>query len=277
MNSGWADTTRDHSKDSATDNKTRGDLLKRISYLESELSRRDGQLEELELATHLELQKFAELGRLSANLIHEIANPLSAASLSLEAIGDYDNPFIKRALQNLRHLERYMQAARQQIQQQSTSITFNVFYEFQRIKLVIDPVEAASNTKVVYDVERNCMLLGDPIKFNQIVSNLVMNAIDSYDQMISANASKRVVITVISRSDGVELAVKDWGCGISDEQLEHIFEPFYSTKRHRQNRGLGMGLAMVKQIVEEDFMGSINVESTPLNGTTFTIHFPINE
>jgi len=73
-----------------------------------------------------------------------------------------------------------------------------------------------------------------------------------------------------SEAPGVELTVQDQGCGIPKDQLEKVFDPFYTTKEN----GVGLGLANVYQIVQQSG-GSIQVESDENQGTRFTVKFPL--
>jgi signal transduction histidine kinase len=79
--------------------------------------------------------------------------------------------------------------------------------------------------------------------------------------------------TRIAKLDGqVEVTMSDTGVGISEEALGKIFEPYFSTKQ----AGFGLGLAVTKAVVDEHH-GSIEVESTPQRGTTFTVKLPAAE
>jgi signal transduction histidine kinase len=70
------------------------------------------------------------------------------------------------------------------------------------------------------------------------------------------------------------IKVTDWGKGITPDELPKLFEPFYSTKS-KGFSGLGIGLAIVRQYVTDDFGGSIRVSSTRRLGTRFTVKLPI--
>jgi two-component system NtrC family sensor kinase len=114
-------------------------------------------------------------------------------------------------------------------------------------------------------------LRGDPVKFLQIISNLVMNALDAHQE---AADSGRFVDVTLSRNDA-ELLIKvtDNAAGIAAEALPLLFDEFYTTKA-KSRHGLGIGLAIVKQHVTVDFAGSINVISGP-GGTQFSVTLPL--
>ena len=107
-----------------------------------------------------------------------------------------------------------------------------------------------------------------------MVANLVSNAVDSYVSFPS-NQNKLVIIRIKSDRKTVRLSVRDFGCGIPKHLHKTIFEPFYTTKQKHEGVA-GLGLSIVKNIIENDFSGKIKVESVPGRGTVFTIIIPKN-
>lgn len=111
---------------------------------------------------------------------------------------------------------------------------------------------------------------GDEGRLKQVVRNLLTNAIKFTPE------GGQVTISGEARRSHIELAIRDTGRGISPEHLQRIFERFYQVARGQGSRGgQGLGLAIVKTIVERH-QGSISVESTPGEGSTFTVTIPIN-
>ena len=105
----------------------------------------------------------------------------------------------------------------------------------------------------------------DPAQINQVLLNLLLNAIQSMDKpgMI------RVTLQQMDE-DLITITVSDQGKGIPADQLTHIFRPFYTTKGH----GTGLGLSLARRMVESHG-GTIGVESTLGQGTQFTIELPV--
>ena len=103
----------------------------------------------------------------------------------------------------------------------------------------------------------------DPDLLHRALSNLVLNAIDAMAQ------GGELTIRTQTFSDGVELSVSDTGSGLTPEECERLFTPYYSTKQH----GTGLGLAIVQSVVS-DHGGRISVASTKEKGTTFRIELP---
>jgi signal transduction histidine kinase len=103
----------------------------------------------------------------------------------------------------------------------------------------------------------------DPDLIHRVVSNLVLNAIDAMPQ--------GGTLTLRTRDTGerARLEITDTGTGLTPEERERIFTPYYTTKQH----GTGLGLAVVQSVVS-DHHGTINVNSEPGRGTTFVIDLP---
>jgi two-component system NtrC family sensor kinase len=109
----------------------------------------------------------------------------------------------------------------------------------------------------------------DPGKIRQLLTNLLLNALDAMPDGGKLGVSTRF-------EEGLQLAaleVTDTGCGIPAQVIGRIFDPFFSTKGPK---GTGMGLAVSYGIVEQHG-GRIEVSSQPGRGTTFTVHLPVGD
>lgn len=219
-----------------------------------------------------ELRRFAELGRYSASILHEISNPLTAALLQLE-LAEHSPPAIRKARRNILTMRRYVEAARQQISFHGQQSLFSISAQFNQLRLILQPMARQKHVNLqLPTVPKGRKLLGDPIKFQQIIANLVTNAMQAYDTPLNQQAS-RVSVKFLDDNKWLTIKVQDWGGGISSENITKIFEPFHTTK---SVRSLGIGLALVKQYVEVDFKGTITAYSRPHAGTTFTVKLPKN-
>jgi|GEM_PF-6776998 len=113
-------------------------------------------------------------------------------------------------------------------------------------------------------------IMGNPVKLQQIFTNLVMNARDAI------TGAGRITITVDrdARNGWVVISVGDDGCGIPSQDIPHIFDPFFTTKE--PGAGTGLGLSQVYGLAE-DHGGFVAVESTPAVGSTFYLWLPLSE
>jgi len=240
--------------------------------LEVRVRERTQQLEQAQMERVLELQRFAEFGRLSAGLLHDMANPLTIASLNLEELSSKQrSQLTNRATKSIQHLERYVVAARKQLQKTSELKQFSIGAELRQVVSMLS--YKAQQCKVAVEIVRtgNINLYGDPVKFNQLVANLIANAIDAYDDVPEDRPGRLIRVKVEKETKYIVLTVQDWGVGIQPKDLSTLFQPFYTTKQSG-GRGTGLGLSMVKRIVEEDFHGTIKASSTTAHGTQFIAH-----
>lgn len=113
-------------------------------------------------------------------------------------------------------------------------------------------------------------VFGDPVQVQQVLINLALNAMDAVAEM--PEDRRTVVVSVQSEAGRLAMTVRDRGPGIAPEHLSKLFDSFFSTKR----RGMGLGLSIARTIVEAH-RGRIRVESDPVNGTVFTVSWPVHD
>ena len=219
--------------------------------------------------------RLAAVGELSASIAHEIRNPLTAISGSVEVLRselslDGENArlmelIIKESLRLNNILTEFLTYAR---------IGRPQYTKVELCHLVSDITEVlrhhealCGRTEVRVEADDSCMyVVGDEDLAKQVVMNLALNAAQAFE-----DGPGRVLIRIEDRpSEGmVDLHVIDNGPGIAPENQARVFEPFYSTKKH----GTGLGLAIVHRICSI-LKYSINMTSVPGAGTTFTVTFP---
>lgn len=124
----------------------------------------------------------------------------------------------------------------------------------------------AVGCEAVLDIQDEVMVDCDAFRTEQVLVNLISN-------VIKYAPGGKVVITLSQLPDGVRFRISDQGPGISLDKLDSIFEQFERGETHRGITGLGLGLYIVKQIMQAH-NGSISVESKEGEGSTFTLQFP---
>jgi signal transduction histidine kinase len=122
-------------------------------------------------------------------------------------------------------------------------------------------------------VERNIpvpglRVLGDRFSLEQVIKNLILNAVDAMDGRTEKKLN--ATITLLPDPTLIEIAIEDTGCGIREELLAKIFEPYFTEKRD----GNGLGLEIIKDVVEKHD-GMVFVESRVGVGSKFCIHLPV--
>jgi signal transduction histidine kinase len=126
--------------------------------------------------------------------------------------------------------------------------------------------ELGSNKTLTLDLADDpADFVTDPGLLRQIVINLLSNALDALEQ------GGLVTLTAHAQDDHVVITVRDTGTGIAPEDLRRIFEPFYTTKG--RGKGTGLGLAICRELAKA-LGGTITVESTPGQGSAFTLSLP---
>lgn len=123
------------------------------------------------------------------------------------------------------------------------------------------------------------VITGQPEQLNQVLFNLISNAIDAIDEKLNQNLYEQVspklsIRTCVDNNGTLSIHIKDNGIGISDGDRKYIFEPFFTTKSAGQ--GVGLGLAISRRIIEEAHGGSLTYYSATHLGTEFVVTLPIH-
>lgn len=249
-------------------------LQRQKASLEVKVRQRTKQLEAARLEQMRELYRFAELGRLSTALFHDLANHLANISVDIEGLDDKGKSDIMQRMRgNVRHIDDVVQRVRQQIQGRSSVEAFNVIKEVNEVFDILAYDASQARVSIALEpgnVRTSLNYKGDLTRFRQVLMNLVSNAIEAYGGRQQGGGERTVVISLNRVRTALTIKVTNRGSVIPAAKLDKIFKPFYTTKP----KGVGIGLFIVKQVVENDFDGSINVSSDRSQGTTFTISLP---
>ena len=206
---------------------------------------------------------------------HEIRTPLHSLGLSFEAlklmpIAGVEKDILARAERQLTRLNRVVST----LLDVSRITEHRLTLDLEETDLFAVAADVASNFAAEARTARSELVLdGVPVRglwdrhrLDQIVSNLVSNA-------LKYGAGNPVQIEVRDDGESAGLTVRDHGVGISADQQERIFERFSRASSARHYSGLGLGLWITKSLVDT-MHGRISVESIPMKGATFTVHFP---
>jgi signal transduction histidine kinase len=235
----------------------------------------------------IQTEKLAGIGRLASSFAHDLNNPLSSVlgflDLSLRGLESADAstvpPKLPRYLEKARAAADYCRAlsrnllafARQERLEEGTCRAYDVAETVEATMNICHASLHRLNADVRVDIPQGLTLHGDPSTLQQVVMNLVTNAADALREM-DADHVGQIEVLGATAEGGVELTVRDNGPGIPAEIREKIFEPLFTTKA--QDRGTGLGLFVVRRIVEES-AGHLTVESSPSEGTTFSVFLPL--
>ncbi len=254
------------------------ELKKERDSLEIKIEERTEELRKAQYERMRQLYRFAEFGRLSSGLFHDLNNYLTALSLNLEkaktdnGIADGFKGYLRRAYFVSNKMENFVGAIQKQLQKQETHRTFSIKKEIIQVLQVFNYKAKKEQVEISLNSQRNIFYFGNPLKFNQVITNIISNAIDSYHSKHSKEG-RMVKINLEEASHNIVIEVQDWGCGISKENLEKIFDPFFTTKD--PNHGTGIGLSTTKEIIEKDFEGDIEIISREGFSTKVIITIPM--
>jgi two-component system sensor histidine kinase HydH len=223
-------------------------------------------------------RRLASIGMLAAGVAHEIRNPLSSikgfATYFKERYRNHpeDQKTAEVMIQEVDRLNRVitqlLEFARPlAIQKKRTSLQSLINHS---LKMIENQAQEKNIEIEKSFTSETLEAVVDPDRMSQVLLNLYLNAIQAME-------GKGGLLTVsLSREKGVHpssrVTVKDTGTGIAKEDLEHVFDPYFTTKQS----GTGLGLAIVHKIIESH-QGEIRVESEPGRGTMVSFYLPLSE
>jgi two-component system sensor histidine kinase HydH len=218
-------------------------------------------------------RRLASIGRLAAGIAHEIRNPLSSikgfATYFKERYKDVpeDKKTAEIMVQEVERLNRVigqlLEFARPiKLNRKKTGLDEVISYSLKMVQKQAQDKGVAITTNFSPDIDGISL---DPDRISQVLLNLYLNAIEAMEQ----GGTLRIDSSLDEEYRRAKIIVSDTGSGISEEDLVHIFDPYFTTKQS----GTGLGLAIVHRIIEAH-KGEVRVESEPGKGTTVTILLP---
>ncbi|HLF19887.1 MAG TPA: PAS domain S-box protein [Bacteroidota bacterium] len=219
-------------------------------------------------------QKMESIGTLAAGIAHEVGNPLTSISSLVQVIERTTSDLsakekldlIKSQINRIAHIIRELV--------DFSRPTTHIIQPSDINKVVKDALNIVQYGKKVKDIVFDVKLDEGlpkleivPDQLQQVFINILINSVDSLDGRLG-----KITIQSERRGNTIAVLVSDSGKGILEEDLDVIFEPFYTTKE--VGKGTGLGLWVSYGIVK-NFQGDIQVKSEPGKGTTFTVVLPV--
>jgi two-component system sensor histidine kinase HydH len=232
--------------------------LTALKKLEKELQRSD---------------RLAALGKMAAGVAHEVRNPLSSIKGFATVLGakfsqeSEEKKVAKLLVNEVERLNRSITELLNYAKPLPLALTpIDMNSLLQDSLRLIESDAGACNINIKSSVDGNLPPLDiDPDKINQVFLNLYLNAIQAMEEGGELTVSAHKAAT----ANMIDIVIKDTGCGIKDENLGKIIDPYFTTKKN----GTGLGLAIVYKIIEEHG-GTIDFESQIDVGTTVTVSLP---
>jgi signal transduction histidine kinase len=242
-------------------------------------------------------ERLATLGRLAAGVAHEMNTPLAAVQNSLKVLTDLGTEYGSSVDDPNVSPEDHKQIAAEIVEVAGAAAGWagKAATFIAKVKLhareqslgalrkfpisdVVDEVQAllahrvrAGGFDVIAEVVPDLQLVGEPGRLGQVLVNVVGNAMDAYEDRGSRGGP--IEIRAVRDGQMAVVTVRDWAGGIPPEVLSRIFDELYTTKE--PGRGTGLGLWITKTLVEEQFGGSIVVETEPPVGSCFRLTLPL--
>ena len=267
------------------------DMMQRLQDLYSDLARQVNERSRQLIRS----ERLASVGFLAAGVAHEINNPLASIAFCSEALEARLNDLLRHLRASGRFDEEYELFAKylKMIQEEAFRckniterlLAFSRPGERRRektdlrelVQLVLDVTQHLPNHRgkeIKFEMSAERLAAGGAIvawvnseEIKSVVLNLVVNALDSMDE------GGKLTIRLSQRADMAELQFMDTGCGMTQEVLENIFEPFYT--RSRTGKGTGLGLTISHRIITQHG-GEIEASSPGPNlGSTFVVRLPL--
>jgi signal transduction histidine kinase len=253
------------------------DMTERFEEIRDDLDR------QVQLRTRevIRSEQLASVGFLAAGVAHEINNPLASIAMCAESLesrleglapDDADAQIVKRYLELIQNeafrckgiTEKLLDFSRLgEVRRQATAMMALVA----DVADMLRHVGRFAGRTIEIDEGPDVLVMVNPQEIKQVVLNLLVNALDSIEESGTVRVSAR-------RTGGeAVLTLADDGCGMSDEVLEHLFEPFFT--RRKSGQGTGLGLSIAHRIVT-DHGGRIQAASEgPGKGATFRVTLPL--
>jgi two-component system, NtrC family, sensor kinase len=226
-------------------------------------------------------ERLAGIGLLAAGVAHEINNPLSAIAMAAESLAER---FTEEPPDGDAQQAEVVQQYLEMIQREAfrcQKITQNLL-DFARgngacachdltaiindVLRVVSHMNRYRDRTVRFTRTAPCLIEMNGPEIQQVVQNLVLNGLEAMD------VGGTMTITITEQTDHVTLIITDDGCGMTQQVIDNLFEPFFTQRRN--GRGTGLGLSITHRIVT-DHGGSIQVESHgPGRGSTFRVRLP---
>lgn len=209
------------------------------------------------------------------DIAHELRTPLTNLLLHLEGIRDEiidaDKDTINTLVAEVKRLNKMVENLHSSFSSTNKLMKANIksINISELLNTIIEsfhPLMDEKSLKANKNIVENVIILTDEDKFTQIISNLLTNAIKASDE------NQQIDISLVDYNNRITIIIKDYGCGISEENQKHIFERFFrvDNARNRANGGHGLGLSIVKNFVDL-LGGEIKVSSKIEKGSEFIL------
>jgi len=250
-------------------------IQKQLEQTNEELVRLKKQIEEQQ-SIMIEQQKLASMGEMIGNIAHQWRQPLNALGLVLQNIkkayerGKLDDEYLEKAVNKGKMLTQKMSSTiddfRNLLKAQKIREHFNINDTIEEVLNMTQMSLKNHNIEIEKHLDIKSEIYAYPNELFQVLINLINNAKDAY---IENNKSGKIIINAYENEKEFIISVEDEAGGIKLDEINKVFEPYFTTK----DSGTGIGLYMSKMIIIKDFNGDLKVENSE-KGAKFIIILP---
>jgi len=251
----------------------RGECIARLHVVE-DLTEREQMEAQLLYAERLSL-----LGQLAPRIVHEFKTPLQViigqAELALLELDEGQTEAVRQYVDTILPSTRQLQDLVRRISnlgkpEESREQEVDLKAELEKTLDSLQHLGVVKYCRLTQDLDESLpAVYGDPVQLQQVFRNLIVNAAQAME--VSEIRDLELSLKVSAAGEAVEAGVRDTGGGIPEENMERIFQPFFTTKP--EGKGTGLGLSIVKTILDRHG-ASLEVESEVGRGTHFRLFFP---
>ena len=248
-------------------------IVKETKNLKDKLGQTDRETEYLKRQITIQ-EKLATIGKLAGGIAHEFNNPLDGVmrytNLCLDHI--HDDEVVRGYLLEIKHglnrmaniVKNLLACSRNEtLKKDKVSLSEALEHAF----IGLQPDIAHKNITIEKKLDSGAPMIPD-LGLDRVLTNILHNAV------AAINGPGRIAIQSTYENHVLKISISDTGCGIHPDEIDKIFEPFYTTKDI--DKGCGLGLTIVSEIVKI-YDGKIEVASQSGQGTTFTIYLPVSQ
>jgi signal transduction histidine kinase/putative methionine-R-sulfoxide reductase with GAF domain len=244
--------------------------------MEEKIQRTTADLKKAEIQL-IRSDKLAALGQLAAGIAHEIRNPLTSINILIHSLTENlpsgssqreDLKVIEEEINRINEIvDQFLRFAKPAPPLLERTDVRPIFEE--TLQLLRPQIERQkiSVQKDFQPLPPNTLITIDKEQIKQVILNLLLNAI----QAMPGGGQLKIKGQILSDDHWIQFLIQDSGVGIPSEDLEKLFDPFFSTREG----GIGLGLSIAHRIIDQH-NGKIEVESKPGKGTLFTLSLPLS-